>query len=83
MPHSKMAERNCKKKSDVKLTFTVAPKILKVFDEKRKEREEPNRSTLLEFLMVCYIYGYDDNCKECPFYEEPNNKEEAETEEEG
>ena len=75
MKHVKIAKNKCSRQFNQQLNFTVLSDVVKLFDQKRKERDEPNRSKLLEYLMICWIYGYDDNCKECPFYEEPEKEE--------
>ena len=79
MQHLEIRKQKCSNKRiyHERVQISIPTNIINLFDQKMKEREEKNRSQLIEFLMVCWIYSYDDRCKECPFYEGENEETES------
>jgi hypothetical protein len=56
----------------IKYGLTIRSDILELFDKKIEDREEENRSSVVERLICCYIYSTENGeCDEaCPYYEE-------------
>jgi len=57
------------------IAVTIPRDILALFDKKVVERKVKNRSVATKEAMTCWIYREDDNCKECPYYDEENKKD--------
>jgi hypothetical protein len=59
------------------IQVTLNPDVVKLFDKTMKERGEDNRSEMVEYLMICWIYRDPDTgecSKDCPQYEENEEK---------
>ena len=59
-----------------KVNMTISSDVVELFAQKMAERGETNRSKIVEFLMVCWIYSHNGVCDpQCPYFEEEGEKE--------